>query len=182
MDQAQNGEAMTPTPQVRTTDIVADLTRVLVEHSLKLEGHIGDLQAGHRALTWAKAGVEENLAGAHEKADRASQHIGELQQLAFEAFALVGAAFSRGSQPITNEWMHAAEAWAERWHSRFPAEGHRHLTDGTPLPGAEPAQTDAQPTEGDEGTHGGTCKCPRSEFGTTVCKTDTATTPPTSAG
>ena len=176
----QNGEAQTPSggQPFSMADMVGFMMRDLFSHGINMEEHLVEAQTGARNLA-------VQLRMAHQAIDERERSIGELQDslnrvcdLVQEAFALVGAAFSRGSQPITIEWMRAAEVWAERWHGTFPNEAHRHLTDGTPLPYAQPVQTDAQPTEAVNPT------CTKGGHLTSSCEhaPDDTTTPAPPAG
>lgn len=158
MDQNQNmASAMTPQERPPTGALMGDIFRALTEHGFALEQHIESLRSGNRALQYAQRHTEEMHGKAQQTIDHQADWIGTIEALLMDAFALVGAAFSKGDQPISIQvsirWMEAAEAWAERWHQAFPELSHRHLADGTPLPSTQPAQTDVEGVVHSHGQH-----------------------------
>lgn len=150
MTQSQNGEAMTPSDQPQTiASLVGEVVHAFVAHGFNTERTLEQADQGARNL-----GLQLRLA--HKAVDERERHITELQDrldrlegISENAFALVGAAFSQGSLPITPEWQDAASAWADQFSAACPG-WTASLTDGLPLPYMylRPVQTDAEPTEG----------------------------------
>lgn len=133
-EQTTNGEAMTPQQQVSTTDIVADLTRVLVEHGLRQEASV-------RSMAEALQHKHFELRMAHKAMDEGDRRIGELQdqngnlrELLADGFALLGKGFCFGNGQITSEWQSRVQAWADRFNEAGLFATYWNLTDEHKLP------------------------------------------------
>lgn len=139
MDQNQNGEGMTPTPQVRTTDIVADLTRVLVEHGLRLERNIEGmaeaLQRKHFELRMAQKAMDEGerrIGELQDEAHRLTTMVEQSLGLLVEAKGMLRPFDQEDTKKI--EWLAKCAGARAEWDA---------------MHGTQPAQTDAQrQTEG----------------------------------
>lgn len=189
MTDTVNEEAMTPmlgTYLPSTAEVAGNLVGQLFSHGVNLEEHVQSEREQHLVTRQRMRRMRGELDALYVADMRKGNEIEELRDLLSDAWGVIANA---GWDQASPEWVEAAERWRDRWHA------------------VQPAQTDAQPTEAVNPTctkaghltsscdHVGrnpqrqteglpmpepTCKCPRSEFGTTVCST--ATTPPTSAG
>lgn len=169
-------------------EIVGGMFQAFVSHGVNMEEHLTEAQqsAGRNGMRAYR--MQGELEALYAADLRKGREVDELRGLLREAVALL------------EQSVPGAEVQGER------AEWHQAMT-GLVVRAGKAAQTDAQPTEAvnptcTKGGHltsscehaqpeqckGSTCKCPPSEFGTTVCKTATddgrgvLPTAPSSAG